>query len=162
MRALLAACVLALAACGEAPAADPEAEFQRELAAAKEAAKASLSVFWDTFAAPGADDYDFSLKAALPRRDGQSGAEEAWVENVARAPDKIVGELSAQPRYLGDLKEGAIVEFQPGQIVDWAFMRGDKLVGHYTTRVMLPRMDTTQAEWLRPLLSEAPEGGVAE
>lgn len=162
MRALLAACVLVLAACGETPAADPEAEFQRELAAAKDAAKASLSVFWDTFAAPGADDYDFSLKAALPRRDGQSGVEEAWVENVARAPDKIVGELSAQPRYLGDLEEGAIVEFQPGQIVDWAFMRGDKLLGHYTTRVMLPRMDSTQAEWLRPLLSETPEGGAAE
>ena len=162
MRALLAACVLALAACGEAPAADPEAEFQREIAAAKDAAKASLSVFWDTFAAPAADDYDFSLKAALPRRDGQSGVEEAWVENVARAPDKIIGELSAQPRYLGDLKEGAIVEFQPGQIVDWAFMRGDKLLGHYTTRVMLPRMDSTQAEWLRPLLSETPEGGAGE
>lgn len=162
MRALLAACVLALAACGEAPAADPEAEFQRELAAAKDAAKASLSVFWDAFAQPGADDYDFSLKAALPRRDGQSGVEEAWVENVARAPDKIIGELSAQPRYLGDLKKGAIVEFQPAQIVDWAFMRGDKLLGHYTTRVMLPRMDTVQAEWLRPLLSETPEGGVGK
>jgi uncharacterized protein YegJ (DUF2314 family) len=43
-------------------------------------------------------------------------------------------------------------------VVDWAFMRGDRLLGHYTTRVMLPRMDTTQAEWLRPLLSDTPEG----
>ncbi len=162
MRALLAACVLALTACGEAPAADPEAEFQRELSAAKDKAKANLALFWTHFGEPAQDEYDFSLKAALPRRDGQSGVEEAWVENVARAPDKIIGELSAQPRYLGDLKEGAIVEFQPSQVVDWAFMRGDRLLGHYTTRVMLPRMDTTQAEWLRPLLSETPEGGVAE
>lgn len=162
MRALLAACVLALAACGEAPAADPEAEFQRELVAAKDKAKANLTVFWTHFDEPAPDEYDFSLKAALPRRDGQSGVEEAWVQNVARAPDKIIGELSAQPRYLGDLKKGAIVEFQPSQVVDWAFMRGDRLLGHYTTRVMLPRMDSTQAEWLRPLLAESPEGEVAE
>jgi uncharacterized protein YegJ (DUF2314 family) len=84
--------------------------------------------------------------------------EEAWVEHVARAPDKIVGELSVQPQFLGDLKEGAIVEFQENQIVDWAFMSGDRLLGHYTTRVMLPKMDPVQADWLRPLLSDTPEG----
>ena len=162
MRALLAACVLVLAACGEAPGADPDAEFQRELAAAKDKARASITIFWDSFAEPGADDYDFRLKAALPRRDGQTGVEEAWVENIARAPDKIVGELADQPRYLGDLAEGAIVEFQPEQIVDWGFLRGEKLLGNYTTRVMLPRMDTVQADWLRALLSNTPEGGVAQ
>lgn len=155
----IAAClvVLALAACSGA-ASDPEAEFERELAAAKDKARANLSIFWDRFAEPEEGDYDFSLKAALPRRDGQSGVEEAWVENVARAPDRIIGELSVQPRFLGDLDEGAIVEFQENQIVDWAFMSGDRLLGHYTTRVTLPKMDPVQADWLRPLLSDTPEG----
>jgi glucose-6-phosphate isomerase len=87
---------------------------------------------------------------------GQPGVEEAWVENVARPPDRIVGELSVEPRFLGDLKEHAIVDFQENQIVDWAFMSGDRLLGHYTTRVMLPQMDAVQADWLRPLLSETP------
>ncbi|MEY2756558.1 MAG: hypothetical protein RIR33_336 [Pseudomonadota bacterium] len=146
---------LVLLACSGEPA-DPEAAYQRELAAAKDAARASLAAFWDRFATPEEGDYDFSLKAALPRRDGKSGVEEAWVENVARSPSKIVGELSAQPLYLGDLKEGAIVEFQESQIVDWAFMGGDRLFGHFTTRVMLPKMDGEQAGWLRPLLSETP------
>lgn len=149
--------MLALAACsGEA--SDPEAVFQRELAAAKDAARASLPVFWERFAQPEEGDYDFSLKAAFPRRDGQPGVVEIWVENVARAPDRIIGELSVQPSFLGDLKEHAIVDFQENQIVDWAFMSGDRLLGHYTTRVMLPKMDAVQAEWLRPLLSETPEG----
>lgn len=155
MRTLAALAGLALAACS-GPADDPEAAYQRELAAAKDAARGSLPVFWDRFALPDAGDYDFSLKAAFPRRDGQPGVEEAWVENVARAPDRIVGELSVQPRFLGDLKEHAIVDFQETQIVDWSFMSGDRLFGHYTTRVMLPRMDAVQAEWLRPLLSETP------
>lgn len=146
-----------MAACSE-QVEDPETALQRELAAAKVAARTSLPVFWERFGQPVEGDYDFSLKAAFPRRDGQTGVEEAWVENVARAPDRIIGELSVQPRFLGDLKEHAIVDFQESQIVDWAFMGGDQLFGHYTTRVMLPQMDAVQAEWLRPLLSETPEG----
>lgn len=156
MRLLAAALILALAACSAA-SDDPETQFQHELAAAKDKARASLSLFWDHFKEPGDGEYDFSLKAALPRRDGQPGVEEAWVTNVARAPDKIVGELSSDPRYLGDLKKGAIVDFQNDQVVDWGFMQGEKLLGNYTTRVMLPRMDSVQAEWMRPLLSDNPE-----
>jgi len=157
IRALLLFCCLALAACsGET--ADPDAQYQKDLAAAADRARAKLSFFWQHFEMPEADEYDFSLKAAIPRRDGQPGAEQAWLENIARAPDKIIGELVVNPKYLGELREGAIVEFQPDQIVDWAFMRGGALLGHYTTRVMLPRLDPQHAEWLRPLLSETPDG----
>lgn len=157
LRPLLLSLCLALAACsGET--GDPDADYQKELSAAVDKAKAKLSFFWEHFEAPEVDEYDFSLKAALPRRDGQSGNEEAWIENIARGEDKIVGELTVAPRYLGDLREGAIVEIQQNQIVDWAFMRGEELLGHYTTRVMMPRLDPQQAEWMRPLLSKTPDG----
>ena len=155
MRPAAALIALALAACS-GQVEDPEAAYQRELAAAKDAARGALSIFWERFVQPEEGDYDFSLMATFPRRDGQPGVEEAWVENVARAPDRIIGELSVQPRFLGDLKEHAIMDFQESQIVDWAFMGGDQLFGHYTTRVMLPQMDAAQAEWLRPLLSKTP------
>ncbi len=157
MKQLLAIAIIVLAACSAQPD-DPEAEFERALAAARDQARAALSVFWDHFAEPGEGEYDFSLKAAFPRRDGQSGVEEAWVHYVARAPDKIVGELSAEPRYLGSLRKGAIMEFQESQVVDWAFFQGEKLLGHYSTRVMLPRLDSLQQEWLRSVLSETPTG----
>jgi uncharacterized protein YegJ (DUF2314 family) len=157
MRALLAASLLALAACSGDPA-NPEDAFARDLATAKDGARASLSFYWGRFAEPGEGDFDFSLKAALPRRDGQPGAEDVWIENVARAPDRIIGELAATPAFLGDLSKGSIVEFQENQIVDWAFFSGDRLLGHYTTRVMLPRLDATQQEWLRPMLSATPTG----
>ncbi len=157
MRWIAAFAVAAIAACA-AESADPEAEFQRDLAAARDQARGSLSFFWERFAEPGEGEYDFSLKAAFPRRDGQSGVEEAWVQYVARAPDKIVGELASAPRYLGGLKKGAIMEFQESQVVDWAFFQGDKLLGHYTTRVMLPRLDTMQADVLREVLSSDPKG----
>jgi uncharacterized protein YegJ (DUF2314 family) len=156
-RLLLLACAL-LAACSAEPA-NPDAEFDRELAAAREQARASLPFFWERFAEPADGEYDFSLKAAFPRRDGQPGAEEAWVHYVARAPDKIVGELASAPRHLGDLTKGSIMEFQESQVVDWAFFQGDKLLGHYTTRVLMPRLDSMQADWMRSVLSDDPKGG---
>ncbi len=157
IRTLLLACLITLAACsGESD--DPEAEFAKDLATATQQARAKLPFFWEHFAAPAEDEYDFSLKAAIPRRDGHAGNEDAWLENIARTDAKIIGELSVNPRYLGELRAGAIIEFQPSQIVDWAFMRGNHLLGHYTTRVLLPRLDSQQAEWLRPLLSPNPDG----
>ena len=80
------------------------------------------------------------------------------MQYIARAPDKIVGQLASAPRHLGDLKKGAIMEFQESQVVDWAFFQGEKLLGHYTTRVMLPRLDTTQADIMREVLSADPKG----
>ena len=60
------------------------------------------------------------------------------------------------PLYLGDLREGAIVEFDESQIVDWTFLRGEEAIGHYTTRVMLPRLPADQAEGLRSMFGENP------
>lgn len=158
MRALLLTLVLALAACSaedDSPEAQ-QARYQRDVSHAGEQARGKLGYFWEHFEKPEDGEYDFALKAALPRRDGQSGTEDAWLENIARSPEKLVGELSVDPKYLGDLRRGAIVEFSEKQIIDWAFWRGDKLLGHYTTRVMLPRLDQEQASGLRSVLTDNP------
>lgn len=154
MRRLLAILALLVAACSGP--ADEEATYQRDLAAASEEARARLPWFWEHFEAPEANEYDFALKVALPRRDGQEGAEDAWVENIARGPDSIVGELMVDPLHLGDLREGAIVSFDESQIVDWTFLRGEEAIGHYTTRVMLPRLPRDQAEGLRSMFADNP------
>jgi len=148
---------LAAAGCG-AGTPDPEAEFQRDMASARAQARQSLPHFWESFGDPQTGEYDFSLKAAFDRRDGQAGVEEIWLHHIARAPDRIIGELASDPRHLGELRKGAIMEFQESQIVDWAFFRGDSLLGHYTTRILMPRLDQMQADWLRSLLSEDPDG----
>lgn len=160
MRMLLLSCLVALAACGAEPADTLEAEearFQHDLSDASAKAREKLSYFWEHFNAPLIDEFDFSLKAAIPRRDGQAGAEDVWLENIANAPDRIVGELTRAPRYLGSLGEGAIVEFQENQVTDWAFWRGDLLLGHYTTRVLLPRLDQLQQDFMRPLFEASPD-----
>jgi uncharacterized protein YegJ (DUF2314 family) len=158
MRSLALIVGLLLAACSGArdDEAAEEAKYQSELAAATEEARARLPWFWEHFEAPEIDEYDFSLKVAVPRRDGEKGNEDVWVENLARGDDKLVGELMVDPQFLGDLKEGAIIEFTEKDVVDWAFLRGEELIGHYTTRVSLPRMDPVQAEGLRSMFGENP------
>jgi uncharacterized protein YegJ (DUF2314 family) len=158
MRILLAAAALLLAACSGAQddEAAEAAKFQKEVAAATEQAREKLPWFWEHFDAPEVDEYDFSLKIAVPRRDGQPGKEDVWVENIARGGEKLVGELMVDSQYLGGLREGAIVEFTEKQVVDWSFLRGEELIGHYTTRVSLPRMDPEQAEGLRSMFGENP------
>jgi uncharacterized protein YegJ (DUF2314 family) len=157
MRLLLASIALLVAAAPACSGAtDEETKYQRDLAAATEEARSRLPWFWEHFEAPEAHEYDFALKVAIPRRDGEPGVEEAWVENIARGPEKIVGELMVDPAYLGDLREGSIVEFEESQIVDWTFLRGEEALGHYTTRVMLPRLPPDQAEGLRSMFGENP------
>lgn len=145
---------LFLAACSGAE--DDNVKFQKELVAATEQAREKLPWFWEHFDAPEVDEYDFSLRVAMTRRDGEPGNEDVWVENLARGDDKLVGELMVDSKYLGGLKEGAIIEFSENQVVDWAFLRGEELIGHYTTRVSLPRMDPEQAEGLRSIFGENP------
>src|SRR5690349_11759577 len=79
MRRLLLPLALLVAACSAGEAEGPAAEetkFQRDLTDATAKARAKLPYFWEHFAAPQLDEFDFSVKAALPRRDGQPGAEE--------------------------------------------------------------------------------------
>ncbi len=157
MRFLALAAALLLAACsgGDDPAA-AEAKYQNDVAAASEQARGKLPYFWEHFEAPEVDEYDFSLKVAFPRRDGEDGTEDAWVENIARDVGTIKGELMVDPKYLGELRGAAIMDFSEKQIVDWSFLRGEELIGHYTTRVMLPRMNPEQAEGLRSMFGENP------
>jgi uncharacterized protein YegJ (DUF2314 family) len=154
---LLALAVFATACSGGDDAAAAEAQYRKDLAAASQQAREKLPYFWEHFDAPEAEEYDFSLKVAFPRQDGHEGVEEAWVENIARSPEKLTGELMVDPKYLGSQREGAIMEFSDKQIVDWAFLQGEKLIGHYTTRVMLPRMPGDQAEGLRSMFGENPK-----
>jgi len=133
-----------------------EAKYEKDVAAASVQARGKLAYFWEHFEAPEVDEYDFSLKVAFPRRDGEEGTEDAWVENIARDVDTIKGELMVDPKYLGELRGGAIMDFSEKQIVDWSFLRGEELIGHYTTRVMLPRMNPEQADGLRSMFGENP------
>lgn len=134
-----------------------EAQYQRALTQASKDARAHIGFFWQHFDARTENEYDFLLKVAFPRRDGQKGEEHIWVENIARTPEGYAAQLANQPQFLGDLKEGGEVTFTDPMISDWAFFQGEKLLGHYTTRVMLPRLPSDQADSMRSMFGANPD-----
>lgn len=159
-RSLLLSLILLFAGCsgGDSEAAR-EARFQRDLATASDQARAQLGWFWERFAAPAPDEYDFLVRADFPHGDGPDDVESLWVEVTARTPetDAITGFLASEPLIVADLKKGDPVTLSGEDVIDWAFFQGDQLLGHYTTRVQLPRMPVDQAEALRSLLGENPK-----
>ena len=159
-RALLALLLLVVAQplAGCSGAKDDDARYKADLREATNQARAKLPYFWAHYDAPEVDEYDFSLKIAIPRKDGKPGTEDTWVESlVRREPSGYAGDLMVDPQFLGDLKRGAVINFEDRQILDWAFLRGEELIGHYTTRVMLPRMPAEQAEGLKSMFGENPK-----
>lgn len=149
-----------LGACSPSPAdkeAAREAAYHKALAAAADQARAHLAYFWRHESAPGDNEYDFRLKAALARKTS-SGPVDEWVETVAKEEGgKLSGQIAADLADAPELHKGDVVEFSESQVKDWAFFSGEKLYGHYTTRVMLPKLPPEQAETLRAMFADNPK-----
>lgn len=158
MRLFLIAAGLLLAACSgpDDPEAAREVAYQKALSAAATQARSHLAYFWTHEQAPTDTEYDFRLKIALPHH-GQPGGAEVWLDSVARDGDRLSGQLAAETPDLPQVKRGDIVEFSEPQITDWAFFSGEKLYGHYTTRVMLPRLPPEQADAMRSMFADNPK-----
>jgi len=167
MRALLCAglAALTLCACGPAQTASPPQQGKgdeivnftdddAEMNAAIAKARATLPVFWKHLAAHPEMAQDHSLKVGLPATGG--GHEHIWVGHIQAKGDKITGLLANEPNALPGLKLGSPVTFTQGQISDWAYTKGGKLYGHYTTRVVIKHIDPAEAAPVRAMLSENP------
>ncbi|MDZ4762129.1 MAG: DUF2314 domain-containing protein [Alphaproteobacteria bacterium] len=155
-RLVLPMLALLVASCGPAQDSEAwrEAAFQRAMTAATREARAQLPYFWEHQAAPAETEFDFLLKVALT---DESGAEElVWVDQVTREGEAVTGQLASTPASPGDLEKGDVVSFTDDMIADWAFFSGERLLGHYTTRVMLPRLPADQADAMRSMLGENP------
>lgn len=156
-RLLVLAAALFLVGCSNPdPEAAREEKFQRDLAAATEQARAHLSYFWDHQKAPMADEYDFLVKAKFPA-EKPAEPEQLWLEVTDHDDKAVTGKLASQPQRQPGLKKGDEVTVKPADIVDWAFFQGESLLGHYTTRVTLPRMPADQAEAMASMLGENPK-----
>jgi uncharacterized protein YegJ (DUF2314 family) len=125
-----------------------------QMSAAIAKARATLPVFWASYEAPKSSETGHSLKVrfANPTNDG----EHIWIAEVKRLTyGRYSGRFANDPRYLPGKKAGDAVEFKEADISDWMFMRGDKIVGGETIRVLLKSLPKADAEALRARL-EAP------
>jgi uncharacterized protein YegJ (DUF2314 family) len=97
-----------------------------------------------------------SVKVAFPATGG--GSEVIWVGPFRWDGDQnLAGLLANQPNFMGGLNAGDPVDFTVDMVRDWALQTSDGMLsGHYTTRVILPRLDPAQAAQLSAMLSKNP------
>ena len=150
----LAGCLLALllVACS---GGGEDAAFRKAMIVASEQAQARFEEFWAHYSAPAENEYDFRIKIDVPGEvepTVEGGG--LWVEEVIPVEAGYSGLAAAAT---GTIGEGEPVTFAARDIRDWSFVRGEQLLGHYTTRVMLPRLPPEQADALKSMFAENPQ-----
>jgi uncharacterized protein YegJ (DUF2314 family) len=152
--AALIAISAALAVADPIPAPDRAAPYAVDLiepsdpimAAAVRKARAGLPQFLALKASPGTLMKDFSLKVAV--HEGNI-TEYFWIFPFERHDDRFAGLIDSAPQLLKRVKLGEAIVFSEGDIVDWLYFDGSKMIGNYTTCATLARAPPAEAEALR-------------
>jgi uncharacterized protein YegJ (DUF2314 family) len=149
MRSFIALVISALvlaAGCGKStdPAVRVEAE-DSEMNAAIASAQSSLTNFLAVFTSPNTNQQYFLVKAKFP---AGTGFEHIWVADLTYDGSAFHGVIANEPERIKTLRFKQPVDVQLGQVSDWMFVQGGKLVGGYTSRVLRNRMTPQQRQEL--------------
>jgi uncharacterized protein YegJ (DUF2314 family) len=99
-------------------------------------ARATLPEFVRILQQPLAGHRDFSIKAFFPDL-----LEHMWIANVVWADGVFNGNLGNEPRSPSTMKIGDPVSIPEERVTDWKYIQHDLLVGGYSIRLLLSRMD---------------------
>lgn len=127
--------------------ADDDAEMKAAIAKAN----ASLPQFWQAFEKPKADEKDFALKVRIT---DDNGTEHFWATDIQRKEGKILGTINNEPNTVEKVKLGDRVVIPEADISDWTFLRGEKMVGNYTLRVLFKQMPSKEVEAYKKMMVE--------
>ncbi|HYF51654.1 MAG TPA: DUF2314 domain-containing protein [Planctomycetota bacterium] len=94
----------------------------------------------------------FSVKVQI--KDGKDG-EHFWLSDVKFADGKFSGKLNNTPGIVKNVKFGDPVTVEKQEITDWLYMRGRKMFGNYTLRVLMERMSDKEKEKMAKLFELA-------
>jgi uncharacterized protein YegJ (DUF2314 family) len=108
-----------------------------EMARAIAEGRATLPEFRRRLASPEAGMANFGVKARFPV---QGGTEHCWVGELEVRGSGFLGKLTNRPQHLHGLVLGSMVDITEDMITDWAYSKDGVYQGHFTTRVLLPRM----------------------
>jgi uncharacterized protein YegJ (DUF2314 family) len=80
---------------------------------------------------------NFGIKARFAVH---GGSEHCWVGGLEPRGDGFHGKLNNHPQGIHELVEGSKVDVAEDMITDWAYSKDGVFQGHFTTKVLLPRM----------------------
>jgi len=140
-RAVAAALLCTAAACQDlrTPMGVPEddADMNRSIARAR----AEVATFIERLERPAAGDRLFALRA--PVRDGVH-VEHFWLDGVRYRDGSFEGSIANDQEFVRTVKFGDRLRVARDEISDWMFVENNRLVGGYTLRVMLDRLDAEE------------------
>lgn len=108
-----------------------------DMAKAISEARASLPEFRRLFASPEPGMTEFAVKARFVVKDG---SEHCWVGELEPKGTAFLGKLTNHPEALHGLVYGSMVDVTEDMITDWSYTKDSIHYGHFTTKVLLPRM----------------------
>jgi uncharacterized protein YegJ (DUF2314 family) len=120
-------------------------------------ARQHLNHFWDHYDEPQRGEESFTLKVAVPVKSAETNEEHIWVMDVQPAGGGYSGALGNQPNWIEGKNEGDRITFTENMISDWGYRKHGKLIGFYTTRIMLDQATPEEAAKLRAAFGQNPD-----
>ncbi|MEO0817580.1 MAG: DUF2314 domain-containing protein [Pseudomonadota bacterium] len=131
------------------------AEHGSAMEAAIAEAQASFDHFLEAKAAGVAPGESFTVKVGFA--DNTGSFEHIWVDAVRAKGEGFAGILANQPLNLRDYSRlGEPVKFTRDQVSDWGYIDGDRLRGHFTTRLLLGNIPEDEAAGIAAMLHDQP------
>lgn len=122
-----------------------------EMLAAIAKARETLPQFWQHFERPAQGESDFSLKVSIT---DPHGTEHFWLRDLERKDGKIWGTIDNDPQTVTSVRRGERRVIPEADISDWTYLRGGKMVGNYTLRVLFKHMSPEEVEMYKKMLAE--------
>lgn len=113
----------------------------RAMNAAIDSAKQTLAVFNKALASHDTTLESISLKVRFKEK-GQ--VEHMWLKDITFQDGKYTGILANEPEFITTLKMGDSIVIPVQDISDWMFIKGNKLHGGYTIKVLRNKMSDAE------------------
>ena len=112
---------------------------------AAEFARQNIDVFWNALNSGNFDPDGFAIKVGFHHDDeAEVSVEHIWVAAPSKMPEGFQGILGADSFYSDKLKQGQPVGFFLDDITDWQYTDQGKAIGHFSTRVLLQDMSSSE------------------
>lgn len=129
-----------------------------EMAAAAAKAQSGLDDFLAKLDSPPAGTENYSVKIgivdygdgfALTGLKSVENVEYFWLGNLQRTSDGFRGTIANQPGVVRNVSAGQEIAFTKGDIFDWMYIKGGKIVGNVTACPILLRGPKEELEFYR-------------
>ncbi|MES1168624.1 MAG: DUF2314 domain-containing protein, partial [Oleiharenicola lentus] len=68
----------------------------------------------------------------------------------------VTAEIDGEPELVKTVESGQRIQVKESDIVDWLYMKHDKMIGNYTSRPLMNSMSKEEVEYLKQTLGELP------